>query len=71
MAVREGKVYVYCNKCFYLKFGWQCWNPNNIDINHWKKPKPFEKAEKINKNNDCKWYMKSKWYHAFGWGTRP
>ncbi len=71
MAVREGKVYVYCVNCLWYTGNGQCHSPNNMNINNWLKPEPFEKAKNINKNNDCKWYTKPKWYAAFGWGIRP
>jgi hypothetical protein len=42
-----------------------------MNINHWLKPEPSERAQAINKNNDCKWFEKPKWYAALGWGTSP
>jgi len=42
-----------------------------MNINHWLKPEPFERAQVINKNNDCKWFEKQKWYRVFGWRTSP
>ncbi len=72
MAVREGKVYIYCIECAHYKYsGNKCFSPNNMNINNWKHPIPFGKPLDINKKNDCKWFVKPKWYRAFGWGTSP
>jgi hypothetical protein len=70
MSAKMGKIYIYCVDCRFFRYG-ECRNRNNMNINHWKHPKPFSKPEEINKKNDCEWFEKPKWYEAFGWGTRP
>jgi len=69
MAAREGKVFVYCIDCDYHS-GERCFHPENMNLHHWKHPIPRRGPDVINAKNDCKWFVKPKWYRAFGWGTR-